>query len=67
VKGVALLAGITGLNAAENIDVCLLCMMRVVQVQTSANSRSLVQRRTTDFMCVTECDQVQHTPLPDNE
>jgi hypothetical protein len=53
------LVGIAGSNTAEDMDVCLLWMLYVVQVEVSASDRSLVQGSPTESVCVILCDHVQ--------
>jgi len=36
------IAGVAGSNLADGIDVCLLCVLRPVQVAATATNRSLV-------------------------
>ena len=46
-------------NPVGGLDVCLLSLLCVVQVEASATSRSLKQEIPTEYVCVTECDQLQ--------
>jgi len=46
---------IAGSNTAEDMNVCLLWMLCVVQVEVSASDRSLVQGSPTVCVCVCVC------------
>jgi hypothetical protein len=46
---------IAGSNAAEGMDICLLCLSCVVQVVASAKGWSLVQGSPNVCVCVSSC------------
>jgi len=41
------------------MDICLLLMLRIMQVAGYTKGRSLVQRSPSEYVCVTECYQMQ--------
>jgi hypothetical protein len=56
------LVEIAGSSPAGGMDVCLLCISRVVHVEFSATGRSFVQVSPTRCLCVIECYQAQQQP-----
>ena len=44
------LAGIADSNPAEGMNVCVLCVLCVVQIEVSATGRSLVQRSPNEYV-----------------
>ena len=46
------LAGTVGSNSSNEVNVCLLWVLYVVQVEASASAWSLVQGRRTECLCV---------------
>ena len=52
------IAGIAGSNPTEGLYSRFLSLLRIVQLETAATGRSLVQRSTAECVCFIQCDQV---------